>query len=349
MPRLQERHLARTQPTIRDVAAKAGVSHQTVSRVINDSERVLPETRAKVEVAIEALNFRPNAIARFMAHGRTRTLACLSPNLSDYTFARLIEGAETEARQHGYFLFSASAPDETTFGDLVHELVDSRRTEGLLVFNPFADERHALLPEGVPTVFAGARPRPETPTPASVGSVALNDVEAARIATRHLIELGHRQIVCFTGPPPEDCVQDRCQGFRESLLEAGIAFELDMIVEGDWSASTGYDALQHLFTIGKMPTAIFSQNDRIAIGAMRAARDLGLSIPGQLSVIGVDDMPLASYFDPPLTTVRQDMFAIGREAARLLICAIEDPEAPRQQMQLPAELVVRNSTAPFTD
>jgi DNA-binding LacI/PurR family transcriptional regulator len=338
--------MARSQPTIRDVAAKAGVSHQTVSRVINESERVLPETRAKVTAAIEELGFRPNAIAQFMAHGRTRTLACLSPNLSDYTFARLIEGAETEARQHGYFLFSASAPDEATFGDLVRGLADSRRAEGLLVFNPFADERHTLLPDSVPTVFAGARPRTETPTP-SVGSVALDDVEAARIATRHLIELGHRQIVCFTGPPAEDCVQDRCQGFREVIAAANIPLGPDMIVEGDWSASTGYAALQHLFTLGKMPTAIFAQNDRIAIGAMRAARDLGLSIPGQLSVIGVDDMPLASYFDPPLTTVRQDMFAIGREAARLLIGAIENPDAPRQQMQLPAELVVRSSTAQF--
>jgi DNA-binding LacI/PurR family transcriptional regulator len=339
--------MIRTQPTIRDVASKAGVSHQTVSRVINDSERVLPETREKVEAAIAELGFRPNAIARFMAHGRTHTLACLSPNLSDYTFARLIEGAETEARLNGYFLFSASAPDETTFADLVGQLVDSRRTEGLLVFNPFADERYTLLPDGVPTIFAGARPRMETLAPAAVGSVALNDVEAARIATRHLIELGHRQIACFTGPPAEDCVQDRCLGFRETLQEAEIAFESDMIVEGDWSASTGYDALMALSQTGRMPTAIFAQNDRIAIGAMRAARDLGLSIPALLSVIGVDDMPLASYFDPPLTTVRQDMFAIGREAARLLIRAIEQPDAPRQQMQLPAELVVRNSTAPF--
>ncbi|NJN44126.1 MAG: LacI family transcriptional regulator [Anaerolineae bacterium] len=339
--------MRRNQPTIRDVAAKAGVSHQTVSRVINQSERVLPDTRAKVEAAIQQLGYRPNAIARFMAHGRTHTLACLSPNLSDYTFARLIEGAETEARQHGYFLFSASAPDESAFADLIAELVDSRRTEGLLVFNPFADARHELLPNGVPTVFAGARPRSDNPIPARVGSVALNDVEAARIATRHLIDLGHTRIACFTGPSAEDCVQDRCQGLQEILQEAGISLDPDWLVEGDWTASTGFDALMHLSRLGKLPSAIFAQNDRIAIGAIRAARDLGINIPEQLSVIGVDDMPLASYFDPPLTTIRQDMFAIGKEAASLLIKAIEQPEALHQQRQLPAELIVRKSTAPY--
>src|SRR5512143_1656257 len=129
-------HMPPTRLTIRDVAKQAGVSHQTVSRVINGDPLVTPETRAKVEVAIAELGYQPNAIARSLAKGRTRTLACISPNLTDYTFARIIEGAEAEARQQGYFLISSSAPDEATFAALINELVPSRRIEGLLIMNP---------------------------------------------------------------------------------------------------------------------------------------------------------------------------------------------------------------------
>ena len=212
-------------PTIRDVAAKAGVSHQTVSRVINKSERVEPETRARVEAAIAELRFRPNAIARFMAMGHTRTLACLSPNLSDYTFARIIEGAEACARANGYFLFSASAEDAEAFGEVVDELVESRRTDGLLVINPFADGRNSLIPGGVPTVFVGARPREE-----SVDSVSLDDELAARLAVEHLLQAGHRRIAMITGPAVEDCVQDRCSGYFASLRAIGLAPDPQLVV-----------------------------------------------------------------------------------------------------------------------
>ena len=150
--------MARSRITIRDVAARAGVSHQTVSRVINQSERVRPTTRSRVEKAIADLEYRPNAIARYMAKGRTGTLACFAPNLTDYTFASLIDGAETEARRQGYYLLSASAYDEETFISLVDELVNSRRVEGIMVINPYADLRHKHLPPAYPIVFAGARP-----------------------------------------------------------------------------------------------------------------------------------------------------------------------------------------------
>ena len=133
--------MARSQTTIRDVAARAGVSHQTVSRVINQSERVSPATRQRVEEAIAELGYRPNAVARSMARGRTCMLACFSPNLVDYTFACIIEGAESEARKHGYFLLTASAPDDVSFAALVEEIVHSHRAEALLVINPYIDDR----------------------------------------------------------------------------------------------------------------------------------------------------------------------------------------------------------------
>ena len=331
--------MLRTRPTLRDVALRAGLSHQTVSRVINNNERVLPETRAQVEAAIAELGYRPNAIARSMARGRSLTLACLSPNLTDYTFASIIEGAENEARQQGYFLLSSSVPDEAGFAALIEQLVPHRRVDGLLIINPYSDNRHRLLPENFPIVYIGARPRTEV-----VDSVGLDDADAGRQATEHLLRLGHRQIAHISGPLSEDCSQDRCAGYAAALRAAGLAPDPALQVEGDWSATSGYQALIRWQQAGRLPTAVFAQNDRMALGVLRAARELNLKVPDQVAVIGIDDMPLASYFDPPLTTLRQDMFGIGREAVRRLIDGIERPLAPHRHPRLPAELIVRQST-----
>lgn len=332
--------MTKARVTIRDVAAQAGVSHQTVSRVINNNERVLPETRARVLKAIAKLDYHPNAMARSMAEGRSRTLACIAPNLTDYTFASLISGAEIEARKHGYFWLSASAADSDTFAELVSELVTSRRVEGLMVINPYADDRQHHLPEDFPLAFAGARPRE-----GETNSVALDDVNAAYEATKHLLTLGHRQIGMITGPMGEDAAQDRCLGYEKALQEYGISSADELIVKGDWMPRSGYDSLMHLAQAGQMPGAIFAQNDLMAAGILRATRDLGLDLPRDLSVIGIDDIPLAPFLAPPLTTLHQDFLLIGREAARLLIRSVKEPDAPRRQLRLPVELIVRRSTA----
>lgn len=331
--------MSSSRPTIRDVARLAGVSHQTVSRVINRSNDVTPETRDRVEASIIELGYRPSAIARSMARGETRTLACISPNLTDYTFASIIEGAEQEARSQGYFLLSSSARDSQSFSALVEELVGHRRVDGLLIINPYADERHQLIPPNFPVVFVGAHSR-GGPIP----SVCLDDEDAARAATQHLLERGHRRIALVTGPLVEDCSVDRRAGFMQALETAGIPFDESLVYEGDWSASSGREALLALAQRGNLPEAVFAQNDRMALGVLHAARELGLRVPEQLAVIGVDDMPLASYFDPPLTTMRQDMPRIGREAAHILLERIKNPNAALSHIKLPAELVVRQST-----
>ncbi len=330
--------MSKSTPTIRDVARQAGVSHQTVSRVINGSEDVTPETRERVEAAIAALGYRPSAIARSMASGQTRTLACISPNLTDYTFASIIEGAEIEARRLGYFLLSSSARDAESFKGLVDELVGHRRVDGLLVMNPYADERYQLIPEGIPSVFVGARSRGE-----NTCSVCLDDEAVAYNATKHLIESGHKRIGMITGPMAEDCSLDRMVGFQKAIEERGLPFLPELIIEGDWGASSGQAALMQMSANGDLPDAIFVQNDRMAMGVLRAARDLKIIVPEQLSIIGVDDMPLTQHYDPPLTTMRQDMPRIGLEAARILIHAIEGAQAQSCQLKLPAELVIRQS------
>jgi DNA-binding LacI/PurR family transcriptional regulator len=334
--------VAKNRVTIRDVAAHAGVSHQTVSRVINDSDQVLPETRERVIAAIQELDYHPSALARSMARGRSHIVACLAPNLTDFTFASIINGAETEARKQDYFWLSSSVPDLSSFVELVTDLVTSRRVEGMVVINPYADERHTKLPQGFPVVLVGARPRE-----GAYSSVALDDAAVGYEATRHLLELGHDNIAMITGPIREDATQDRYQGYERALSAAGIEPAPDRIIEGDWSAQSGHDALMQLATADNLPSAIFSQNDLMAAGVLRAARDLGLDLPNDLSVIGVDDIPLAEFLEPPLTTLRQDFQLIGREAAQLLIQNIDQPDSSSRQLRLPAELIVRRSTAVF--
>ena len=330
----------RSRATIRDVAAQAGVSHQTVSRVINSKERVSDETRQRVEAAIAELGYQPNAIARSMARGRTSTLACIAPNLTDFTFASIIEGAVSEARQHGYFLLTASASNGEIFATLVNQLLTSRRTEGLLVITPFIESHHTQLPKNVSVVFVGSDPGQKW-----AASVTLDDKDAGSIATEHLIQLGHRCIAHITGPLTEESSQNRLKGYQAALSSSSITYNQELICEGDWSATSGYQAIQHFFNNRIDFSSIFAQNDRMAVGAIRALRDAGKLIPLDISVIGVDDMPLASYFDPPLTTIQQDTYLMGRLAANLLIKDIEQVDTTCQQKLVEPRLIIRQSTS----
>lgn len=327
--------------TLRDVATLAGVSHQTVSRVVNGASGVLPETRTKVEAAIEQLGYRPHAIARSMANGRTNTLACLAPNLTDFTYASNMEGAETVAREHGYYLLCASFADEDQFVSLIQELVAPRRVDGLIVISPFIEFPVRHLPADFATVLMGGCPREDVQS-----LVYLDNYRAAYEATQHLVDLGHRRIAQVTGPLSEDCAQERNRGYCARLIAAEIPVDPALTVAGDWSATSGHAALRELLAHTPDVTAVVAQNDRMAVGVLRAARDLGLQVPEDLSVIGFDDMPLVSYFDPPLTTMRQDTFAIGRACARLLIDTLSQPDTDSRHVRLEASLVVRASTAP---
>lgn len=333
--------MSETLVTLRDVARKAGVSHQTVSRVINNSTRVAPETRERVEAAIAELGYHPNEIARSMARGHSNTIACILPNLTDYTFASIMEGAEKVARKAGFYLLTASASDETIFSDLVKDLTAGWQIGGLMVANPFIDGRFRHIPENLPVVLMGACPRNM-----QACSISLDDETGGKMAVQHLLALGHRRIAMVTGPMIEECSNDRLAGYKTALDEAGIAFDSTLVVEGDWSATSGDQAVTHWRENGIPFTALFAQNDRMAIGAMRSMRQAGLRIPDDVSVIGFDDIPLASYFDPPLTTMRQDLEYIGGEAAKLLLSVIVENKSATQNCQIPAELVVRSSTSP---
>ena len=347
---------ASRQITINQVAQEAGVSVQTVSRVLNERPDVSPETRRKVQEIITRLGYQPSAIARGLASRRTRSLGLITADFSDYFFTQVIAGAEQEARKHDYFLMLGSTERNPKDEPEYLRLLTQRHVEGILFARPSSepDEKHLvkLLHTGTPVVSTAYYLEGEALT-----VVDVNNVEGGRQATSYLLELGHTCIAMIRGPSSWKSVIDRAQGYRLTLEAAGISLDPGLVTEGDWSYRSGYLAMRELLGRGSIVrkgalrdqhdpcTALFIQNDRMAIGAIRALHEDGLRIPEDISVVGYDDVPEAEFAEPPLTTVRQPMFEVGEIATRLLIQAVEHPDdyCP-QELLLETELVVRHST-----
>jgi DNA-binding LacI/PurR family transcriptional regulator len=331
--------------TIKQVAEKAGVSIQTVSRVLNKRPDVSPETRKRVQQVMEGLSYQPYAIARGLASKRTYTLGLIAPDFTDYWFAQVATGAEAEAHEHGYFFMLGTTgmnpQDEPKFLRLLTE----RHVEGILFIRAehLKDLEHLrkLQQSGIPVVSTGLY------VPGSEFSfVEVDNLDGARQATQHLINLGHRQIAMITGPQGLNSVENRTQGYLQALQSGGLVPNPELIIQGQsWWHRTGYEAMKALLN-KKLPfTALFAHNDRLARGAMMALSEAGLKVPQDVSIVGYDDTPEAEFADPPLTTIRQPMCAVGKAAAHLLITLIEDPNAAPQQLLFNTELVNRSSCA----
>jgi LacI family repressor for deo operon, udp, cdd, tsx, nupC, and nupG len=333
--------MSKKSPTIRDVAKLAGVSHQTVSRVINDSSHVLPATRERVNKAIAELGYRPNAIARSMALGKTKNLAYIAPNLADYTFASILQASEAYLRSKGYTLLISTAENEQELKVLIDDLVTDGRVDGLVIQTPIMEEYHRKMLGSVPFVFVGVDPQLE----GDFTTIDHDNYQISQLAVDHLVSLGHRRIATIIGMEREDCVEDRIQGFRDQMQIHGCELREDWSIVGDWSASSGYQAAETFLHLPERPTAIYAQNDRMAIGAIHAARDLGFRVPEDISVMGVDDIPLSQHFSPPLTTVRQDFSKLGHRTADLLLENLIIEQRNRH-VRMPVELIVRSSTGP---
>jgi len=330
--------------TIQDVAKEAGVSKQTVSRVINDHQDVADNTRDRVKKIISELKFQPDPIARSMK-GNTNTLGCITPNLSDYNFSNIVQSAHAEARQRGFLFFTGSAQYEDDIQPLLSEIMN-RRVDGLLILNPRDDDRYIhllpLIEQGFPIVYIKNSPEDE-----QVSAVCLDDEKGGRLAVNHLLELGHTNIATILGPANEECTSDRLKGYQEALELVGIDLDPELIVQGNWSAQSGSEAVQKLFEQKKNFSAVFAQNDRMAVGAIKRLRQEGLRIPRDISVIGYDDIPLTSFFDPPLTTVRQPMDQFGQIGTEMLVLAIKNPKLSPQIIRLEPELIIRETCVKY--
>jgi LacI family repressor for deo operon, udp, cdd, tsx, nupC, and nupG len=335
--------MKRRRVTIKDVAAKAGVSRQTVSRVLNDEGVVAEATRARVLAVINELGYRPNAIARSLVSQRTYTLGLLTADFSDYTHARIIEGAEAEAREHGYLIFVSGAehgPD----GEPLRctPILSQHHAEGLfIVYHGSDQDRYEIfehIPRDLPIVTVGYARSRET-----ILTVGIANYQGACQATQHLLGLGHRRIAHITGPMQMYASQERWLGYMETLKEAGVTPEGSWVASGDWSSSGGYQATQQLLDRDFGFTALFVQNDRMAMGALQALRERQLRVPQDIAVVGFDNIPSTSYFDPPLTTIHQPSYELGRRGARLLIDLISGQPAPPDPIRLETKLVIRRS------
>ena len=305
--------------TIRDVARRARVSHQTVSRVINGQENVTAATRERVLDAIRELEYVPSAVARSLSSNRTHTLGMVTTDVSDHFFSEAVAGAEAEARKRGYFLIigsieEGSEDDERTYLRLMLE----RRVEGLIVAVPrlrIADDD--ILADAVariPTVLVASDIEL-----AGADHVDIDNRRGGHEATGYLVAQRHRVIATITGPLDWPSARARLDGYRDALREAGISADRALVEPCvDWGLESGRRAADRLLSSAPTLTAIFAQSDLLALGAIAALRARGLRVPEDVSVVGFDDIPVSSVFDPPLTTVRQPMREVGELAARLI-------------------------------
>jgi DNA-binding LacI/PurR family transcriptional regulator len=322
-----------------DVARLAGVSHQTVSRVINDSAHVRPETRRRVLAAMRTLDYRPNPAARALVTGRSRTLGVVSFDTTLYGPASTLFAIEQAAHAAGYFITIVSllAMDRASVLGAVDRL-RVQGVDGILVITPQegAAEAVANLPAAVPVVAVEAGP------PGSVPVVAVDQFAGAVSATQLLLDLGHRTVWHVAGPRDFLEAQQRVDGWRAALDAAGA--QAPPVLTGDWSPRSGYEVGRRLAEDSEV-TAVFVANDQMALGVLRAMHERGRSIPREISVVGFDDIPEAQYFMPPLTTVRQDFGEMGRSSLRLLLDLMRSDQPP-SRLTIAPELVVRRSTAP---
>ncbi len=325
-------------PNIRDVAAHAGVSYQTVSRVLNDSPAIRPATRDRVLAAIAELGFRPNQAARMLVTSRSRTIGVLSsdPN-SHYGPTTALTSIELFAREAGYRLSITTIEDADAAS--IRSGLDyllSQAVEALVVIAPQRRVFDVIGELSITVPFITL----EAPDRDASHSLSIDQIAGARLATRHLLDLGHRAIAHLAGPQDWIEAAARAEGFAAELADAGLAGE---VFAGDWTADSGYRAGLALLDGGF--TAVFSANDQMALGLLHACRERGVRVPEQLSIVGFDDLPEAAHFSPPLTTVRQDFAEVGRRAISLLLAEL-DGVADRDHAPVAAELVLRESTAP---
>ena len=326
-------------PSIRDVARLAGVSHQTVSRVLNNHPSIRDSTKARVLQVMEEVQYRPNRAARALSRGRSRTIGVLSASSEQYGPASSIAAIQNAAREAGYYVNTAnlaSGDRESIEAALDHLMLQA--VEGIVVIAPQVRVFDVLeeLSIDVPYVTLQSTGRLDD------HALSVDQIAGARLATRHLIDLGHRNIYHLAGPQDWIEAEARMRGFLDEMGAQDVPTTAPIL--GDWTADFGYHAGRELLRVRDF-TAIFSSNDQMALGLIHAAREAGLDVPRDLSIVGFDDIPEAAHFWPPLTTVRQDFPELGRRCIALLLSSLGG-EAEGYPGTIVPELIVRSSTAP---
>ncbi|WNW10634.1 LacI family DNA-binding transcriptional regulator [Pseudomonas sp. DTU_2021_1001937_2_SI_NGA_ILE_001] len=328
--------------TIKDVAALAGISYTTVSHVLNNTRPVSDAVRRKVEAAIAQLDYVPSAVARSLKAKATSTIGLLIPNGMNPYFAELARGIEDHCERNGFCVILCNSDDDPQKQRGYLRVLLEKRVDGMIVSSVDGDA-------GIAGGLAGVR------TPTVIVDRELDGVEAdlvridheqgAWLATRHLLALGHQRIACIAGPSGTLVSKLRLAGFQRALQEAGIAPRAEWMLHCEFTSPAGYQVATALLE-GERPTAVFSGNDMIGIGVLRAAAERGIQVPRELSVIGFDDIQLSRFVYPALTTVGQSVTQLGEAAAERLLRRIANPATPVEKLLVGPSVVVRESTAP---
>src|SRR5215216_3632232 len=327
--------------TIREVAESAGVSYATVSHVINNTRVVTQETRQRVEAAMIALNYRPNALARSLRQGKTNTIGLVLPDSANPFFAEISRTIEDEAFKKGYSVFLCNTELDTQRELFYVDVLSKKQVDGIIFVaaGDQADSLDFLLRQNMPVVMID-RDLPNV----QVDAVLTDHELGGFLATQHLIELGHTRIACIAGPSSITPSAERMTGYRNALEQAGLSYDERLILRGDYHAQSGMDSTHSILKLEPRPTAIFAMNDLMALGALRAAAEAGYSVPKDLAVVGYDDLEIARFTNPPLTTISQPKKEIGAQAVYQLVDRMARKSHPPCRAVLPPQLIIRRST-----
>lgn len=329
---------------MRDVAERAGVSVTSVSHVINETRPVSDDIRQRVTAAMKALGYQPNALARSLRRKQTHTIGMIVPDSANPFFAEVARGIEDASFEQDYSVILCNSDGDPAKELLYTNVLIEKQVDGLLFVAAGAgvsSEQIALIQRRQMPLLVVDRDIPGV----TVDSVLVDNTRGGWLATSHLLELGHRRIGCITGPADLTSSTERVLGYRQALVEHNLPVEEMIIINGDFQYESGYQATHHLLTLDQPPTAIFACNDMMAVGAISAAQELNRQIPADLSVVGFDDVRLAAFTNPPLTTISQPKREMGVVAATMLLERMKHRDRPPRHRLLETSLLIRRSTA----
>jgi len=326
--------------TIRDVASELGMSVATVSRALSQPELLRPETRERVLSVVAKLGYRPNVLARSLRRGQTHAIVLVVPKLSPF-FLEIYAGAEEAAQTAGLAVLLGNSDGKPEREEAYFDQVVSGRADGIILLTGVLPSAYADGKRAVPPMVAVLERIADHGAPV----IRIDHRAASAEITRHLIDLGHHRIAHIAGTRHAPSSEHRLSGYKDALAAAGIPFQGDLVIEGDFSMQSGADAMEKLLDLDDPPTAVFAGNDEMAFGAVKAARLRGLSVPEDLSMVGFDDQTTAAFYNPPLTTIHTPCREIGRRAIQELVEQIAGADVSHE-IVLPTRLIVRDSTAP---
>ncbi|SFA88168.1 transcriptional regulator, LacI family [Collimonas sp. OK607] len=325
--------------TIKDVARTAGVSYTTVSHVLNHTRPVSDDARARVLAAVESLAYVPSALARSLKSKTTGSIGLIIPNNTNPYFSEVARGIEDSCYAAGYSVILCNSDDDPAKQRDYLNVLLTKRCDGLIVATLAQTDGELLRKMKVPTVLLDRAPKDM-----AIDLVAVDNAAGGALAAAHLLGLGRRRIACIGGPQDIAISRERIGGLRQTLLDAGVELPEALLAYADFTSAGGYLAARNLLALPQAPDAIFCCNDLMAIGALRAAAERGIAVPEALAVVGFDDIDLAQFVHPTLTSVAQNTRRLGQITAECLLQRIATPDRPLQRISIAPELHIRDST-----